>query len=116
MKEWKTKARQAFERYMEDLEPREAGSGLAEIERATLRHNPELLRTLMQGLVEETQAPSPLELPKGWRRVGQRTSQDAVAGGLSRSGYSGCGTGTQLPAGWERVYPRGAGAGWPTAV
>jgi len=60
MKDWKTKARQAFERYMEDLELcLEAGSGLAEIERAMLRHNPELLRTLMQGLVEETQAPSP---------------------------------------------------------
>ena len=60
MKEWKTKARQAFERYMEDLElSLEAGSGLAEIERAMLRHNPELLRTLMQGLVEETQALSP---------------------------------------------------------
>jgi|YNPMSStandDraft_2_1061718.scaffolds.fasta_scaffold134284_1 hypothetical protein len=103
MKEWKTKARQAFERYMEDLElSLEAGSGLAEIERAMLRHNPELLRTLMQGLVEETQAPSP--------------ARYAVAGGLSRSGYSGCGTGTQLPAGWKRVYPLGAGAGWPTAV
>jgi hypothetical protein len=66
MKEWKTKARQAFERYMEDLElSLEAGSGLAEIERAMLRHNPELLRTLMQGLVEETQAPSPPEATEG---------------------------------------------------
>jgi hypothetical protein len=51
MKEWKAKAREAFERYLEDLEQSlEAGSGLAGIERAMLRHNPEMLRTVMQGL------------------------------------------------------------------
>lgn len=45
---------------MEGLEQSlEAGSGLAGMERAMLRHNPELLRSVMQGLVEQHPAPSP---------------------------------------------------------
>ncbi|ADD27484.1 hypothetical protein [Meiothermus ruber] len=60
MKNWKAKAQQAFERYLEDLEQSLApGVGLAGIEAAMLRHNPELLRAVMQGLAEETQALSP---------------------------------------------------------
>ncbi|GIW31746.1 MAG: hypothetical protein KatS3mg071_1920 [Meiothermus sp.] len=73
MKNWKAKAQQAFERYLEDLEQSLApGVGLAGIEAAMLRYNPELLRAVMQGLAEETQALSPLEIPPGWRKVGVR--------------------------------------------
>ncbi|MCX7803193.1 MAG: hypothetical protein N2313_09250 [Meiothermus ruber] len=98
MKNWKAKAQQAFERYLEDLEQSLApGVGLAGIEAAMLRHNPELLRAVMQGLAEETQALSPPgdtagvaegggSVGRGAESVGKDPDRRTAAAGRDRPG------------------------------
>ena len=49
--EWEVKTREAFESYLEDLKSSLPGdASFADMERAIMKHSPEIMRTTLEGL------------------------------------------------------------------
>ena len=49
--EWEVKTREAFENYLEDIKASlPADASFAEMERAIMKHSPEIMRTTLEGL------------------------------------------------------------------